>query len=95
MELSPARRSSSPGGDPENVAHTHSLPILNDFLVEWNPDYSDDEILLALAHEILHIAFRHVAAAIVVITKTDPLAAAVVKQALEEDTEALARKLVR
>lgn len=85
---------STPGGDPENIAHVHALPILNDFLLEYDPETDEDELRLALLHEVLHIVFRHVAAVISVVEKTEPIIAGMFEQALEEDTEALARTQV-
>ncbi len=84
----------SPGGDADNVAHTHASDDLRSFVIEYLfTDEDERERRRTLIHELLHVAFRHVAS---VAKHVEPGAAkAWQTQAIEEDTEALAEALER
>jgi len=80
-----------PGGDPDNSAHVHAEDDLADFYLEYDPDQTREAIRLGVVHELLHVAFCHVGA---IVGKIGPAESAWLNQALEEDTERLARALV-
>jgi hypothetical protein len=88
------KMSERPGGDERNIAHVHAEDDLGTFTIGYNFNDTDEaEQRTAVTHELLHVAFRHVGA--VLKWTTDPTSRAWLLQALEEDTESLARALVR
>lgn len=85
--------SDRPGGDERNAAHVHAEPDLGNILVEYDPEAIRGQEKVTVLHESLHVAFRHVAAAIQVMP--DPFVKAWLTQAFEEDCEAVAKALAR
>lgn len=80
----------APGGDDDNVAHVHAEADLRRFTVEFNfgNAESDQDARVAVIHESLHIALRHICA--VVEGLDHGPAKQWLRQAIEEDTESLA-----
>lgn len=83
----------TPGGKAQTAGHTYIKECLElqDVEVDLSPDLDENEMELTVVHELLHVAMRHATAFTATLIDNPKLHALL----FEEDTESLAKSLVR